>query len=136
MKLKLNVEELISSIKKEALDSGVYRDAMEKTFDSLREIVREIENPYPLICKGKWDVCEYLMSLVKSMERNYTDMFLICDVIIEAEPGSHCEILWNHDGANWYYHVDPRDPRHYERKFIVDFYEERGDSVPYLYEEV
>ena len=71
MKLKLNVEELISSIKKEALDSGVYRDAMEKTFDSLREIVREIENPHHLICKGKWEVNEYLLSLIKSMSIMY-----------------------------------------------------------------
>ena len=136
MKLKLNVEELISSIKKEALDSGVYRDAMEKTFDSLREIVREIENPHHLICKGKWEVNEYLLSLIKSMDKNYTDIFLVVDALMEEKPGSHYEILWNHDGANCYYYVDPRDPRHYERKFTVDFYDENGGSVPYLYEEV
>lgn len=134
MQLKLNVEELISSIKKEALNSGVYRDAMEKTFDQLRGIVKEIENPHHLICKGKWDVCEYLMSLVKDMTKNYTDMFLICDVIMEAKPGDHYEALWNHDGALWYHKAD--DHRKHERKFVVEIYEENGDSVPYLYEEV
>lgn len=134
MQNKLNIEEVISSIKREALEAGVYRDTMENTFDQLRGIVKEIENPHHLICKGKWDVCEYLMSLVKDMTKNYTDMFLICDVIMEAEPGSHCEILWNPDGALWYSKAD--DHKRHKRKFVVKIYEERGDSVPYLYEEV
>lgn len=133
MQNKLNMEEVISSIKREALEAGVYRDTMENTFDQLRRMVAEIENPRQPICKGKWDVYEYLLSLIKSMDKNYTDIFLVVDALTEEKPGSHYEILWNHDGANYYYHVDPRDPRHYERKFIIEI-DENGD--PYLYEEV
>lgn len=136
MQYNLKIEELISSIKREALEAGVYRDTMENTFDQLRQIVTEIESPLHLICKGKWEVNEYLLSLIKSMDKNYTDIFLVVDALMEEKPGSHYEILWNHDGANCYYHVDHRDPRHCERKFVVKIYEEQGDSVPYLYEEV
>lgn len=136
MELNLNLEEIVSSIKKQALESGIYRDTMETVFDQLSQIINEIKvaNSYHFICKGKWDVCEYLMSLIKSMNMNYFDMFLIVDVLMEAKPGSHHEILWNPGGALWYQNADGY--KRYTRKFIVNFYEENGDSVPYLYEEV
>lgn len=134
MQNKLNMEEVISSIKREALEAGVYRDTMENTFDQLRRMVAEIENPRQPICKGKWDVYEYLLSLIKIMSENYWDMFMIVDALTNERPGSHFEILWNHDGALWDYKAD--DHKRYERKFVVEIYEENGGSVPYLYEEV